>query len=284
MKITFLGTGADTSYPLPFCHCEYCEYSRKHGGFNLRKRSSLLINDDLLIDLGPDVMSASFMHGVSIDQVQFLLQTHAHSDHFDAGHITTRIPEYVVEGINPLSIYASSGTLEKMSIMFHHLGYLSNLFDPNEQKRINCDVVILEPSTLMQVGDYLILPIASNHDPVEESLIYAIQQGEKAILYGTDTDRLSEYSLKVLAECGWVFDCVILDHTYGWDIDGGGHLNGNKFMELISFMRANNLLKEEAQILATHISHEGNPPHEEFNTIAVLHGYQAAYDGLIVDV
>ncbi len=283
MKDNFLGTGADTAYPLPFCHCSHCSYARSHGGRNLRKRSSILVNDDLLIDLGPDVMSASFVYNVFIDEVRYLLQTHAHSDHFDAGHITTRISEYAVEGVNPLTIYASSGTLKKMSKMSQRLGYVSNLFDAEQQRRIHCDVIILEPSKVIHFGEYDLLPIASNHDPDEESLIYAIRQGEKAILYGTDTDCLSNNSLKVLAECGWKFDGVILDHTYGWNIDGGGHLNGNKFVELVNFMRVNNLLKEEVQILATHISHEGNPPHEEFNSIAAEYGYQAAYDGLVLE-
>jgi phosphoribosyl 1,2-cyclic phosphate phosphodiesterase len=242
-----------------------------------------MVNDDLLIDFGPDVMSASFLHNVFVNKVRYLLQTHAHSDHFDAGHITTRISEYAVEGVKSLSVYASSGTLEKMSIMFRRLGYLLNFLEPEEQRRIDCEVITLEPSKISHFGKYDLLPIASNHDPDEESLIYAIRQGEKAILYGTDTDCLSNNSLKVLAECGWKFDGVILDHTYGWNIDGGGHLNANKFVKLVYFMRANNLLKEEAQILATHISHEGNPPHEEFNSIAAEYGYEAAYDGLVIE-
>ncbi len=50
MKLTFLGTDAATAFPLPFCKCDVCTECRELGGKNLRKRSSLLINDDLLID------------------------------------------------------------------------------------------------------------------------------------------------------------------------------------------------------------------------------------------
>ena len=54
MQITFLGTGAATAVPLPFCSCPTCRAARVQGGKDLRTRSALLINDDLLIDCGAD--------------------------------------------------------------------------------------------------------------------------------------------------------------------------------------------------------------------------------------
>lgn len=49
MKITVLGSGG-FGYPLVFCNCEYCEKARGLGGKNIRKRASLLINDEMIID------------------------------------------------------------------------------------------------------------------------------------------------------------------------------------------------------------------------------------------
>ena len=40
------------------------------GGRSLRKRSAVLINNDLLIDLGPDIMAASQMHACPLDDVR----------------------------------------------------------------------------------------------------------------------------------------------------------------------------------------------------------------------
>ena len=59
VKITFLGTAAAEGYPNPFCRCENCEGARKVGGRALRKRASALIDDQLLIDFGPDLLPAS---------------------------------------------------------------------------------------------------------------------------------------------------------------------------------------------------------------------------------
>jgi phosphoribosyl 1,2-cyclic phosphodiesterase len=49
-----------------------------------------LINDDLLIDLGPDIMSASHIHGCSLEGVRYCLQTHPHADHLDLSHLLSR--------------------------------------------------------------------------------------------------------------------------------------------------------------------------------------------------
>src|SRR5579859_6030285 len=76
MEITFLGTAAATSYPLAFCRCEFCIQARKLGGKDFRKRSSIIFNDDLLIDMGPDILSASFMYHKSIAEIRYCLQTH----------------------------------------------------------------------------------------------------------------------------------------------------------------------------------------------------------------
>ena len=62
MKITFLGTGA-IGYPLSFCNCDNCKNARIHKGKSIRKRASLLINDDMIIPFGtvhpdsPDAIS-----------------------------------------------------------------------------------------------------------------------------------------------------------------------------------------------------------------------------------
>ena len=94
MHLTFLGTGAATASPLPFCNCACCAAARREGGKNIRRRSSLLVGDELLIDLGPDTVQAAFRLGLDLRRVHTLLVTHAHADHFDPGHLCTRLRAY----------------------------------------------------------------------------------------------------------------------------------------------------------------------------------------------
>lgn len=282
MKITFLGTAAATSIPLMFCRCDICEQARKLGGKDFRKRSSLLINQDLLIDLGPDIMSASFMHGVSIADVRYCLQTHSHSDHFDASHLSTRIPEYAVEDVPSLEIYASKGTLKKMSEMLKNEGYIADLFDPKEKKRLNLDIYPLKHFQSFNAGKYQITAFPTNHDKSVDSLFYAITENDYTVLYGTDTDIITEETWKSFHDKNSHFDIVILDHTYGVNINGGGHLNANQFIEHLKRMKEEGLLKENARIFATHISHEGNPVHSELVEFGKKNGYEIAYDGLVI--
>src|SRR5258708_35778115 len=113
MIITFLGTSAANAYPEAFCQCTNCERARALGGPSLRKRSAALINDDLLIDLGPDVVVAAHIHGRSLAGLRYCLQTHAHADHLNASHFLSRTPEYAVPNPPRLHCYASSATAQR---------------------------------------------------------------------------------------------------------------------------------------------------------------------------
>jgi phosphoribosyl 1,2-cyclic phosphate phosphodiesterase len=284
MRLTFLGTAAATSCPLMFCRCEVCEKARKLGGPDFRKRSSLLINKDLLIDLGPDIMSASFMHGIAIADVRYCLQTHSHSDHFDASHFSTRVPEYATVNVSQLELYASNATLSKMSEMLRNEGCINDIFDPNEQKRLNINVFTVKALQTFEAGKYKISAFPANHDKSVEPLLYTITESCFTVFYGVDTDILPAETWQGFHDKKLQFDIVVLDHTYGPNIDGEGHLNASQFIMHIHKMRDENLLKKNARIFATHISHEGNPIHSEMVKYGKKHGYEIAYDGLVVEI
>lgn len=75
MKIQFLGTGAAD-----------WDISRPSRDINFRRYSSALIDDTLLIDPGPCVFEFADTFGLThtLDSVKYVINTHSHSDHFDA--------------------------------------------------------------------------------------------------------------------------------------------------------------------------------------------------------
>jgi|GEM_PF-6026102 hypothetical protein len=65
------------------------------------------------------------------------------------------------------------------------------------------------------------------------------------------------------------FNVITSDRTYGPNADSGGQLNTNRFIEHIQGFKSKNLLADDARILASRISREGNPAHEELSNMTV---------------
>jgi len=72
MKLFFLGTGA-ADWVL-----------KKEKGGEYRRFSSALIDDNLLIDPGPQVLEAMAEYGKDIKNIKYVIVTHKHSDHYNA--------------------------------------------------------------------------------------------------------------------------------------------------------------------------------------------------------
>ena len=83
---------------------------------------------------------------------------------------------------------------------------------------------------------------------------------------------------------GETIDCVILDETFGKSDYSFGHLNLEGFVEYVEKLKTNNLLKENCEVYATHITHDGNPCHDELEVILNKYGYHASYDGMEINL
>lgn len=284
MKLTFLGTSAANAFPEPFCSCENCIATRKEGGKSLRKRSSSLVNDDLLIDLGPDILSASQIHQIDLTCVQYCLQTHPHADHLDLSHLQSRSPGFGVVGAPRLHFYASAETLERANQTFTRDLDSYELFSQQARDELNLELHRVEPLMSFEVGPYRVIAFPANHAHGFGAFLYAIQQGDRCIFYGTDTASLYDETWDAFHDFGLQFDLVILDHTYGPGEDESDHLNAQGVADHVRRMREEGILKANGRAFATHIAHEGNPAHSQLAAYAKQHGYRVAYDGLVCSV
>lgn len=282
MRLTFLGTAAANAYPEAFCRCANCARARTLGGPSLRKRSAALINDDLLLDLGPDIHTAASLLNCPLTNVQFCLQTHAHADHLDASHLLSRSPAYGVIGAPTLQLYGSAATLQRLAELLARDTAPGSLFDKETQTQLNLSLHQVTPWKPFIVGPYTVIAFPANHDPSVEPLLYAIQTTERSIFYGTDTAVLPEEIWQGFAEHQLRFDVVVLDHTYGPGHPRDGHLGAREVAAYAKRMRAEGFLSSNGRVLATHLSHDATPPHPELATYADAHGYEIAFDGLTV--
>jgi len=284
MIITFLGTSAANAFPEAFCKCKNCEQARMLGGFSLRKRSAVLINDDLIIDLNPDIMTASQIHGCSLTNVRYCLQTHPHADHLDLSHLLSRSADYGTIGTPTLNFYASAETLQRASVTFERdlAGY--SLLSPNAETWLNLKTHQIEPLQPFTFGNYHVIAFPSNHAPGMGAMLYSIESNGHTIFYGTDTAALFEQTWQAFHLFQIQFDLVILDHTYGPSQPGSDHLSAHQVIEHVHRMRQEGLLKSNSRAFATHIAHEGNPAHPELVEFATKNGYEVAYDGLVLEI
>ncbi|MDE2889346.1 MAG: MBL fold metallo-hydrolase [Gemmatimonadota bacterium] len=282
MQVTFLGTSAAPSVPSPFCVCEACTGARRAGGKNLRKRSSIVVNDDLMVDIGPDVASASFDHDVSLTGIDVCLMTHAHEDHYDPEFIMSRHESYGTVLANEMILAGSIDTLRIIDIDLSGRCAYGSIFDRQARRALRIDLLPLEPFEKQAVGNYRVTGYPANHGTVKGALLYAIEYGPNAIFYGTDTSVLPEHVWEHLLRAGTRFDLLILDHTYGIGIEVSppDHLASVDVIGHVDRFRCTGLLKDNARVYATHISHEGYLEHDELDAYAAANGYRIAYDGL----
>lgn len=283
MHLQFLGTSASEGYPNAFCHCENCTNARSLGGRSLRKRSAALIDKELLIDLGPDLMSAAIQHDVSLAQIRYCLQTHEHHDHLDPSHLVSRSPFCGVHDTPRLHYYASSGALGHAA---KALGRRADkgLSDPELADKLNLTVHEVQPFQEFAVGPFQVLSVAAAHAPELTAILYVIEREGRVLFYGTDTGELSPATWDALEAYSRPFNVVVMDHTFGYKGRSSGHMNYEQFLEQIVRLRELNMLADDARIFAQHIGHHSNPPHPELAGFAAQRGYEPAYDGLMVEV
>ena len=286
MQVTFLGTSAAPSVPSPFCVCQACTGARQAGGKNLRRRSSIVINDDLLVDIGPDVVSASFDHDVCLTGIDVCLMTHAHEDHYDPEFLMSRHGDYGTVVAKDMVLAGSIDTLRSIEKDLAGRCTYGSIFDRQTRCALKIDTVILEPYRKQAVGKYSITGYPASHGSVKGALLYAIEQGSAAVFYGTDTSVLSEQVWERLPLAGTTFDVLILDHTYGIGIavSPPDHLASVDVIGHVDRFRRSGLLKDNARVYATHLSHEGYLEHDELDRYATDHGYRIAFDGLALSV
>lgn len=271
MRLFFLGTAASEGYPGIFCDCTNCREARLLGGRSLRYRSALLVNDDLLIDFGPDLLASAQRFGRSLAGVTTGLVTHAHMDHFYTGNFKMRGKAFTGgQSIPNLCLYGPRDISAALEQAYPDLSLL------------RMETHTVHAFDTWQEGGYFFSAYQAYHAvDYLETLFYSVEDGRHACLYATDTGRFPENTWQALA--GKNFDVIILEETLG----SGSytqHMNFETFLEHTGRMRAEGMLRPGGRLIAHHLSHSGNPTHEKVQAILGPYGVEVAYDGLDIQL
>ncbi|MFN2157325.1 MAG: MBL fold metallo-hydrolase [Anaerolineae bacterium] len=270
MQVTVLGSGAAEAIPDPFCRCAVCEAARQRGGPEIRARAAALVNRDLLIDLGPDLVSAANRTRLYLGDVESLLVTHRHSDHWLPGNLFWREPGFAATPVAHLTIYAPRDALAEL--------------EPHLDRATKLHVQAVTAGDRWRAGRYEITAVPATHGEGElEALLYVIDDGTHRLFYATDTSLLSNAAWDILSPLGPV-DLVLLDETSGLGTGGSGHHGLEKFLITRSRLLETGVMGTDSLLVAHHFSHNGGLTHDELVTRFQPYGVTVAHDGLTFDL
>jgi phosphoribosyl 1,2-cyclic phosphate phosphodiesterase len=272
MNITFLGTGAAEGIPSPFCNCGTCQHARDQGGRNVRRRQCFLINDDLLLDVGPDLFASCAQFGISLVELRYLLVTHNHLDHFTPSNLQLRAKPFRLSTELPdLAMVAGPSVLATWD--------LSGGRDSDAGIRR----IPFLPGRSVSLSPYKVRSIEATHNlRIGDAMNYIIDDGRVKILIASDTGIYDESIWEQLAN--EAFDTVIMEATLLNHTPGKEHLNLQDFRIMLDRMRQTKVVRENTVIVASHFSHQSVGSHDNTDSILAEIGVTCAFDGMKMTV
>lgn len=280
MRIKFLGTAAAEGIPAIFCNCSTCLDAIKLGGKNIRKRSSIIIDDKIVIDFTNDILHHIEKYGVDYSRLEYLLITHSHSDHFNYYDLENKLEPYANEGNPKLNIYANQACLDVMNEFKKDLGK-----DESFKERFSLNLI--QGFQSFMIEDYKITPLPARHSTVykdEQCAIYVIEYKGKRMLYGLDSGYYFDSVLEYLSN--HYFDLFIMDCTGGHAKypEKTCHMNLEQNEKLVHMLKANGALDDKSIIISNHFSHNGHTVYDRDKDMFKSKGLIMSYDGMEIEV
>lgn len=281
MKLTYLGTAAAEAIPALFCRCSTCQTALQKGGHDIRTRASILINDNILFDISPDINWQHLRGGIDLSAVTALVVTHSHSDHLDAQELTRRSTAnycHIAEE-KPLQVYANARCAQMIEqAILVEFG-----------KKADCSISVnkIKPFSDFAIDDIRITALPARHDENEDCLIYLIQDGQTAILIANDTGLPDERVYETIAESlvGKKLAVVSMDCTFGTrQHDFAGHMGMEENENMRAKLWQYGCADKETIYYLTHFSHNCGMNHQELSEQLGQHGFFIAYDNLQLEI
>ncbi len=288
-RLRFWGTGAGEVTPAPFCRCPVCEYARAHGGKDVRLRSGFRLDEKVMLDLGEDFLAQSAKLLEDPFDVQHVLFSHVHSDHFSRIALTFSrfIPKFrskkmedIPEPPGPLHLYLTRDGLR----------ILDDICKGNEAwlKPELVDFHALDFYETYDIAGYKVTPLKGNHTSDYEAYsgnyLFEFPNGKK-LYYALDSGQYIEETYEYLKNVK--LDMLIGECTYPREEEsGGGHMTLVDKTITLDRLYAQGTIDENTHIYASHIAGL-HKTHDElcayFAALDKPYKVTVAYDGLCVE-
>jgi len=271
VTLRVLGSCAAEGFPGLFCVCPICQEARARGGKNIRRRTTYLLGERIMVDWGPDAYHSMIALGVDYAPLEHLLLSHSHQDHWLPEELAFRRKGFsVVPEGSLLTVHGNEAVGAKL------VGAVPSLEA--------CFLQFRQASAFEEVAlgqGFVGVPVRANHAPDEEAFNWLVRTPAGTVLFGNDTgwypaetwDFLSGEKLKV----------VFMDSTSGKIPAHDHHLGCAVVVEVLDMMRKIDCLAPDARFIACHFSHNGGMLHEDLEEFFAPHGIEPAYDGMTIE-
>lgn len=276
MKLKYLGTAAAEGVPGLFCECDVCKRSWEKGGKNIRTRCQAIVDDKILLDLGPDTYMHEIKYGIRLSQINTILITHIHGDHYFPAELENRKPGFAhMEGCRSVEIIGS--------VDLNEPGMNSKIEVCGKDKPNSINVTYIKPFETIVRDGYEITAIKAVHG-TDNPLNYIISKDGKTMLYVHDSSSYDDETWEFLKNRFDHFDLVSMDCTQGLiSIRWLGHMNIERNLEFMNKMKELGLCDEKTIFVANHFSHNGGATYDDYVEYTKSMPLVISYDGLEVE-
>ena len=252
MKVKVLSSSSGWALPRIGCGCRICTSTDER---DKRLRSSVLINDSILIDPGPDIYHQLLRFEVS--EISAVVITHSHPDHILGLH--DLIPKKC-RAVKNAHVYGSEETLREVKRLFPNTGYKVEAIKEYKSFEV-CGV------------EFTAVPVV--HSKSAPTVGYVIREGDRVMCYFSDFRSFKKEDDRKYFER---VDCLFLDGSIlkkpfpAWT-NRWGHISITEGIRLAA----------ECGVKKTFFTHIGHRtmPHKELERFLRKEGkFYPAFDGL----
>lgn len=276
LSIRFLGTSARFPLPRWGCDCPQCGSARTDPK-SVRSRPSILVNQRVLVDPGPDIArQLAALHPNELTAIREVIITHPHADHYLGLDDLAQL-RYLSD-VDQLPVWAQFDSWTLILVTFNYL--VSHELDPGSDTQrpfVRRDMALGQP---FELGEGItVTPFETFHTSTFSTAGLIVEQDDVRAVYAP---AFYDSAFWGVMES----DLLILDGTFlseeqtmndpGLDEGHGRHL---PIIEGIRFARAS----RARRTLFTHIGHLQLTP-EELRTYLPDDTFDVAYDGQVVEL
>lgn len=249
----------------------------ENGGKDIRRRTSYLIDDDTLVDFGPDAFYQVMNFNIDLTRIKRILFTHSHSDHLNTVELKWRREGFSVVSRN-IKIFGNKNVIRKIEMLTKQT-FESLKIEPHE----------IRAGNKITEDGLEIYPIEALHclemKKMEKALNYVIGRNGKYILIANDTGWWTEKSWKKIQD--FKLDAAVIECTMGLNPlyvnFRNGHLGANASVEFRDNLLELGVITKKTPVLVNHFSHNGKCLQADFCKFFNPKGIKVAYDGLTIN-